>query len=75
MPLGLASAAQNKAWLSDQEAWDVAAYMNSHERPQDPRFAGSVAETAKSYHDSKYDYYGKLKGRNGKLLGEGAPLH
>jgi cytochrome c len=24
--------------LSEQDAWDVAVFMNSHERPQDPRF-------------------------------------
>jgi thiosulfate dehydrogenase len=38
MPLG------NFLTLSDQEAWDVAAFMNSHERPQDPRFTGDLAE-------------------------------
>lgn len=33
MPLGQGNT------LSDQEAWDVARYMNSHERPPDPRLA------------------------------------
>ena len=74
MPLGLASAAEDRAWLSDQDAWDVAAYMNSHERPQDPRYTGNLAETAKEFHSSKYDYYGKLKKPDGKLLGDGAPV-
>ena len=73
MPLGLASAAQKTAWLSDQEAWDVAAYMNSQERPQDPRFSGNVAETRKKYHGSKYDYYGTLRKQDGKVPGEGTP--
>lgn len=34
MPLGLAYS------LSEQEAWDVAAYINGQERPKDPRDAG-----------------------------------
>lgn len=44
--------------LTDQEAWDVAAFMNSHERPEDPRFESSTEDTAKVYH--KHDcFYGK----------------
>lgn len=35
MPLGQGNT------LSDQEAWDVARYMNSHARPPDPRLADS----------------------------------
>ena len=72
MPLGLASPVQKRALLTDQQAWDVAAFMNSHERPQDPRFTGNFAKTARTLHSSKYDYYGKLKKPNGKLLGEDA---
>ncbi|TAL90776.1 MAG: c-type cytochrome [Candidimonas sp.] len=53
--------------LSDQQAWDVAYYMNSHERPQDPRFNGSIAETRKKFHDSAADMYGQTV--NGKVLG------
>ncbi|HET6632280.1 MAG TPA: c-type cytochrome [Rhodanobacteraceae bacterium] len=53
--------------LSDQQAWDVAMYMDSHERPQDPRFDGSVAETRAKYHDTKWSLYGKEV--NGHLLG------
>ena len=53
--------------LSDQEAWDVAAFVDSHERPQDPRFTGNVAETRKTYHDSKMWLYGTRV--NGVLLG------
>ena len=45
MPLGLGGS------LSDQEAWDIATYMDSQERPQDPRFVDPVAETRKRFHD------------------------
>ena len=31
--------------LTDQQAWDVAAYIVGKPRPQDPRYAGSAAET------------------------------
>lgn len=61
MPLGLGGT------LSDQDAWDVAAFMNSHERPQDPRFKGSVAETRKQYHNEPTSMYGKTV--NGHVLG------
>jgi len=63
MPLGAAT-------LSDQQAWDVAQFIDSHERPQDPRFTGSVADTAKSFH-GKHSMYGHTV--NGKRLGENAP--
>lgn len=42
--------------LSDQQAWDVAAFMNQHERPQDPRFGGDLAETKKQFHDHQCFY-------------------
>ena len=61
MPLGKGGT------LSEQEAWDVAVFMNSHERPQDPRFTGSVAETRKKYHDTEDSLYGKTV--NGHVLG------
>jgi thiosulfate dehydrogenase len=38
MPLGQANT------LTDQEAWDVAAYMNSQPRPPDPRRRGTKAK-------------------------------
>lgn len=42
MPLGRGET------LSDRDAWDVAAYINAHERPQDPRLVnGSIDETRK----------------------------
>lgn len=62
MPLGRGGS------LTDQEAWDVALYMNSHERPQDPRYTGSLEETRKKYHDEPSDLYGQTV--NGKVLGE-----
>lgn len=62
MPLGQANS------LTDQEAWDVAFYMNSHDRPQDPRHKGSLEETRKQFHDEPGDLYGQKV--NGKVLGE-----
>ena len=63
MPLGLGSS------LSDQQAWDVAWFMNSHERPQDPRFTGDVAQTRQQFHDSRFSLYGTTV--DGRLLGTG----
>ena len=54
--------------LSDQDAWDVATFIDSHERPQDPRFQDSVADTRKANHDSPFDMYGTES--NGVLLGQ-----
>jgi thiosulfate dehydrogenase len=64
MPLGQGGT------LSDREAWDVAYFMAAHERPQDPRYAGSIAETRKRFHDSKKSVYGTMV--DGRLLGAGA---
>lgn len=44
--------------LTAQDAWDVAWFMDSHERPQDPRFTGSVAATRAEYHAGKWSRYG-----------------
>ena len=63
MPLGLGGS------LSDQDAWDVAMFIDSHERPQDPRFLGDVERTARKYHDTPWSNYGKVV--NGKKLGLG----
>lgn len=60
MPLGQGNT------LSDQNAWDVAAFVNGHERPQDPRFAHSLAETRKTHHDEDCSYG---KDINGQVLG------
>ncbi len=59
------------ATLSDQDAWDVAAFIDSHERPQDPRFTGSLAETRMKYHDSAMSMYGRTV--NGVMLGAHSP--
>lgn len=74
MPYGVADPANKKGYLSDQDAWDVAAYINSSERPQDPRFTRDLAKTRAKFHDSKYDYYGLLKTPAGKRLRQDAPL-
>lgn len=65
MPLGKGGS------LSDEEAWHVAAFMNSHERPQDPRLVdGSLEKTREKYHASDgMNLYGKEV--NGVLLGQG----
>ncbi|MEG0675026.1 MAG: c-type cytochrome [Comamonas sp.] len=55
--------------LSDQQAWDVAQFIDSQERPQDPRFTGDVASTRKQFHDTENSLYGTMV--NGKLLGQG----
>jgi len=57
--------------LTDDEAWDAATYLDSQERPQDPRFSGSVAETRKAHHDSPFDMYGQTI--NGVVLGQNSP--
>ena len=63
MPLSLGGT------LDDQQAWDVAMFMNSHERPQDPRFTGDIAQTRKRFHDTRWSLYGTEV--NGRLLGRG----
>ena len=66
MPLGVPGS------LSDQQAWDVALYMNSHERPQDPRYTGNVGATRRQFHDTADSMYGREVA--GKVLGAtGAP--
>ncbi|MDI6028423.1 c-type cytochrome [Corticibacterium sp. UT-5YL-CI-8] len=58
--------------LTDQEAWDVAAYIDSFERPKDPRQKGkTIEETRKQYHEGDQIYYGQTV--NGVLLGVGTP--
>lgn len=63
MPLGRGNT------LSDQEAWDVAYFMDAHERPQDPRYADSIPATRTKYHDTPYSLYGVEV--NGQMLGQG----
>ncbi|MGA9700983.1 MAG: c-type cytochrome [Pseudomonas sp.] len=65
MPLGKSGS------LSDQQAWDVAAYVNSHERPQDPRLIdGSVEKTRLKFHaNDGVNLYGQTV--DGVLIGQG----
>ncbi|BAN48441.1 c-type cytochrome [Metapseudomonas resinovorans] len=64
MPLG------KGVQLDVQQAWDVAAYINSRERPQDPRYDGNLANTAKAFHASDQGFYGKTV--DGEVLGSHA---
>jgi thiosulfate dehydrogenase len=53
MPYGAAGT------LTMQQAWDVAAWLDSQPRPQDPRFTQSVQKTRELYHKGHvYEYYG-----------------
>lgn len=54
--------------LTDQQAWDVAAFVDSHDRPRDPRQTGTIAAAKAQFH-KKGDYYGQTV--NGDLLGDG----
>ncbi len=62
MPLGLGYS------LTDQEAWDVAFFINSHERPQDPRFDGKLTNTQKVFHQHG-GQYGQVSPIDKHLLG------
>ncbi len=63
MPLGKTGA------LSEKDAWDVALFVNSQERPQDPRYTGDAKETREKYLNfHKYSMYGTE--RDGKILGQ-----
>jgi thiosulfate dehydrogenase len=53
--------------ITNQQAWDVAAYIDGKPRPQDPRFTGSVADTRTRYHDTEQSAYGRIV--DGVLLG------
>jgi thiosulfate dehydrogenase len=61
MPLGRGGS------LDVQQAWDVAMFMDAHERPQDPRYTGNLDETRKRFHDSPDSLYGRVV--NGHRLG------
>ncbi|MGI2260585.1 c-type cytochrome [Shewanella sp. GXUN23E] len=63
MPLG------KSIQLTNQQAWDVAAYIDSQKRPQDPRFNGDVQKTKAQYHQHD-GYYGDAP--NGINLGQDA---
>lgn len=55
--------------LTDSQAWDVAAFIDSHERPKDPRQTGTVAENAKANFSGQKSFYGATV--DGKVLGTG----
>jgi len=42
--------------LSDQDAWDVAYFINSQVRPKDPRQTGSLDEAVKKFHEENCNY-------------------
>lgn len=63
MPLGRPES------LSVQQAWDVAAFINSHERPQDPRHEGDLKETDTAFHAHQCHYGDEV---DGQLLGSHA---
>lgn len=56
MPLGRGGT------LSDQEAWDVAYFINSQERPKDPRQKNDVPSARKEFHDENCSYGKEVKG-------------
>ena len=59
--------------MSDQEAWDVATYMDSQPRPQDARFTDSIEETRTRFHASPTSMYDRTV--NGVFLGDGRPTN
>ena len=65
MPLGEGGS------LTDAEAWDVAMYVDAHERPQDPRYLGSVEATRAAFHAGDGSLYGQTV--DGVLLGQTSP--
>lgn len=54
--------------LTNQQAWDVATFVVSHERPRDPRQTGSIEEARAKFHKSG-DFYGQVI--QGDVLGDG----
>lgn len=58
--------------LTTQEAWDVAAFVDSHPRPKDPRQVNgmTVKDAFNKLHHKHDGYYGKTV--DGQLLGGGA---
>lgn len=62
MPLG------RGGMLSDQEAWDVSYFINSHERPKDPRQKADIDGAKKDFHQEDCSYGKEV---NGSKLGTG----
>lgn len=57
--------------LTEQQAWDVATYIDSQPRPQDPRYLGFTEATRKQFHGDANSSYGKTV--NGVVLGGDGP--
>jgi thiosulfate dehydrogenase len=55
--------------LTDQQAWDVAAFVDSRERPSDPRQKKATIQETRKAHHADGDYYGQVVDRD--LLGDG----
>ena len=66
MPLG--SSLHNQKLLTDKEAWDLAVFIDSQDRPQDPRYLGNTKKTRSVFHNSTTPY-GLKNPETGKLLG------
>ncbi len=66
MPLGQPNS------LTDQEAWDIAFYMNSQERPQDPRYTGNLDEMLELFGPTfhRHSLYGQTREHDGHRLGD-----
>ena len=63
MPFGEAGS------LSAQAAWDLSLFINSHERPQDPRYDGDARRTRDRYRQfHRHTRYGTVV--DGRLLGQ-----
>ncbi|WP_407652971.1 c-type cytochrome [Bdellovibrio svalbardensis] len=62
MPLG------RGGMLTEQQAWDVAYFMNSHERPKDPRQTTSIDDAKKNFHAENCSYGNEVGGHK---LGQG----
>ncbi|WP_346799081.1 c-type cytochrome [Halomonas sp. Bachu 37] len=68
MPLGQPNS------LSDQQAWDIAYYMVSQERPQDPRYTGDVDETLELFGPTfhRHSRYGEVREHDNHRLADHA---
>lgn len=55
--------------VSEQDAWDIAQFVNSQERPQDPRYTGDVKETQEKFFKTFHKHTQYAKELDGKVLG------
>lgn len=60
--------------LSNQDAWDVAAFINAQERPQDPRFKGDIKALKGQYHKHQ-GYYGSSINGHKELGSKAYPIN